>query len=116
MAAKKNIWTKVIGCGFVVFVGVTIYCIRHAPIYAGELPSTEVKVNAVNGKHITVQPFFAPQFVLLAEGNVPDKFEAMTCIPRAKEVGSVNGTKFIGTELDCGNKGKFLITEVDFAH
>src|SRR5690242_12521130 len=71
--------------GVMLLVAIFMFLTEHS-VHAKDLPSTEVKVNAVNGKHVTVQPFFAPQFVLLAEGNVPDKFEAMTCIPRAKEV------------------------------
>lgn len=113
ITAKDVFWIVVLGGLWLGFVWAALHT---RVVNATHLPSTELKVNAVEGKKVTVQPFLSPQFVLLAEGNVPDKFESMTCIPRPKELGAVNGTKFIGTELDCGDKGKFLVTEVDFLH
>lgn len=96
------------------FLGIAVFLQTYSMCQAS-LPTTEFKVDFVDDKAVEVQPFFTPQFRLLSEGRVPSKNDILKCVPKSKKIGSANGKNFVATELDCGDEGKFLVIEVDFA-
>lgn len=83
---------------------------------AADLPTTQFIVKQTEGPNVTVEPALAPQFLFAAEGAVPPKGDILTCTPRPKTVGKIGETEVTLTELDCGEKGKFLVEKVYFAH
>ena len=83
---------------------------------AADLPTTQFIVKQIEGANVTVEPALAPEFLFAAEGAVPPKGDILTCTPRPRTVGKVGTTEVAVTELDCGEKGKFLVEKVYFAH
>lgn len=83
---------------------------------AADLPTTQFIVKQAECANITVEPTLAPEFMFAAEGTVPPKGDILTCTPKPKTVGKIGEVNVIVTELDCGEKGKFLVEKVYFAH
>lgn len=83
---------------------------------AADLPTTQFIVKQAEGANVTVEPALAPEFMFAAEGPTPPKGDILTCTPRPKTLGRMGETMMVATELDCGEKGKFLVEKVYFAH